>query len=266
MNSDYIDKNVLSSDKLGIRLTILNNEPVEWIEKETCKTSTAMQLTDIWARSRIGCIQASQISECVGRSVYPGTDLNELAKTICGLTSKSFNKNTLDRLTIGISGEPFVRNWYFNEIEMECLTKGLTIPYMRELGVSVWNVDPRFRGSVDAEVGINGCAEFKIPKKMYRSLIEHIMALKRGHNVDPKNPTKHIANSNKDQMTQNCIIHNKKYCDYVVYSDNDKLMYTERVYTDYDHWNNVLYPLGVEYYEKYLTPLMKENKIYRLDP
>ncbi len=100
---------------------------------------------------------------------------------------------------------------------------------------------------------------------MYKSLINHTNKISKG--FEPyHNYHKHINDSHYDQMQGNMVIHGKKYCDYIVYSYEDELLYYERIPVNYKHWYNVLYPNAVKLYESKVQPLMIELGIERIDP
>ncbi len=139
-------------------------------------------------------------------------------------------------LYIASSSPPCPKNEFGNGIKL------------KELGLAIWKKDPRFRGSVDAEIGSDGCAEYKCPHTMYKTLIQYVEAVEKGYTP---NNTNHIYNSHKDQMTLNSIILNKKWCDYCVISSEGQTFY-QRIYTDYDLWENILYPEAQKFYDKYM--------------
>lgn len=251
-------------DTLGVKLHEYDGVPIVWEDRPTCWMSTAQQTTKLWGQLRIGAITMSGISTYVGRSSFPETPYVS-ASIICGLSSKSFSVEQTAAMGIGILGEPLLRSWYQDQLTKQAIAKHEPPPVVREVGVAVWKKDPRFRGSMDADVTETLFAEFKIPTKMYRPLIEHIECVRKGYTPQPGEHA-HIYNSHYDQMMGNGVIHGKTHVDYVVFSHTEKAAYTERLPVSTHHWDTVLYPQGVNFYEQYVAPLMVKHGINRIDP
>jgi len=233
-----------------------------WDERDTCWVSNIEQGTEEWKKLRLCSISSSNISECVGRSSFSPKNHDEkieLAKIICGISQKSFSEEAISNMKRGTLFESNVREYHFNKIRSKEYNLN-----MKELGLAVWKNDQRFRGSVDAEIGEDGIAEYKVPKYMYKKLIQYVEANEKGYKCE--NDMSHIFNSHLDQMTQNSIILNKKWCDYQVVSFEDKLEFYQRIPTNYDLWNDTLYPLACEYYTNYIDPIINEYHLKLVSP
>lgn len=226
-----------------------------WQERETCFVSTHPQGSDEWKNLRIGSVTMSGISSYIGTSQYSLTP-DVSAQIICGIHEKSFDQNSINRMEIGISGEPILRNWYSEQLKKYCIKNNLEIPIVTEIGIAVWKKNPIFRGSVDGEVGNEGCVEFKIPKKIPYSL--------RSPSNDPSDFS-HIPVSHFDQMQGNMHILGKKWCDYLVYSHFYHEVYYERI-PYLESYCESLFSKAEEFYSTYVIPMMEENKIVRIDP
>lgn len=233
---------------------ILNNS--SWEDKNTYWLSKNKQGTDEWINERLCSLTQSKISSYANRSLYQNSP-EEDAEIICGISKKSFTSTQQNSMEIGMYGEQFLRNWYQNELSKKYNKKII----VNEVGLGIWKKDPRFRGSLDGDIDEDLCVEFKIPKYMPKQLIDHF----NSNNIKPNNYD-HIKPDNYDQMQGNMVIHNKKFCDYVVYSYKDKLLYYERIPVNYDHFYNVLYPKAIEFYDKYVVPLMEKLNLKRIDP
>lgn len=214
-------------------------------ERETCFISKHKQGSEEWFNLRKGCITMSTISNCVGRSNF-----YKSPEIICGFEKTQINEN----MQRGIRYENILRN-YYNQNFNECT----------ELGVGIWKKDIRFRGSLDGEVNDILCVEFKIPKKMYKSLTTHVEELENGFKP-PQFYHDHIYDSHYDQMQGNMVIHGKLFCDYVVYGFEDEMLYHEKIELNMKHWDEILYPNAVKYYEKYINPLLLKYNFEILNP
>ena len=165
------------------------------------------------------------------------------------MDKKDFSKETLVNLERGQMMEPIIRDYHFKKV-------GKDVSFVREIGLAIFKEDCRFRGSADGEIGEDGCAEYKAPKKMYSSLIRYI-----------ENPTpgySHIPTSHLDQMTTNCIILDKKWCDYYVMSE-DGMIFSQRVYTDHDLWKEI-FSKATKFYENYIIPIMEQYHLKLENP
>ena len=227
----------------------------EWTEYKSYYLSNAPQHSQRWTDLRRGALTMGMLSTCLGRSYFK-TDPYKCAKIICGLDEKSFDPNKLNNKDIGISGEPIFRNWISEQI-------GTPI---KQVGLGIWKQDPRFRGSLDGEINNYICVELKLPEKMYPQLVKHMKYIEKHGKSLYKNNYDHIPTSHLDQMQGNMLIHGKKYCDYYVYAYGENLLYYERIEIKYNHWNNILYPKAIEFYNKYVEPLIREHEIELIIP
>jgi len=225
-----------------------------WRDYPTYVQSMDPQCGPVWASLRQCALTASRASYWAQRGTRFEKAPEVEAATICGLTEESFAPAQVAAMSVGIAGEPIVRDWYSHKIGKPA----------QEVGVSVWKQDPRFRGSLDADVDGTLFAEFKIPQFLYRPLVDHIQAIKRGF-VPPPGYHAHIFDTHYDQITTNGIIHNRPFCDFIVVS-HTKDVYAERLPISQDHWDKVLYPAGCRFYDTYVTPLMQQHGLIRIDP
>lgn len=240
-----------------IRPQTYKDEMIKWEERKTCHVSLHKQTSDIWHRLRVGAITMSMIGKYLGRCP-DSMNINsyDAALLICGLKQQQFTKRAVYNMEIGVKGEPILRIWDANYHKQK----------ITEVGVAVWKKDPRFRGSIDGEVDDEIFVEYKIPQDMYRKLIEHVEAIKKGF-TPPPGYHGHIFDTHYDQITGNGVIMDKKRCRYCVSSaSKHQLTYWEYIPIDYDHWYKTLYPEGVKFYDTHVEPLMKEYGVQRIDP
>lgn len=232
-----------------------NNETNEniahnWIDMGTYWLSTAEQCGETWAKIRRGIITSGICSQCANRSIYK-KEPEELARISCGIDEQSFDPKKLDTTNVSITSEPLLRKWFFEKYGIEIKT----------VGFGIWKKDPRFGGSPDGIIDEDICVEMKLPKRMYPNLTKRFKYGKKS-----EKDHSHIFDSQYDQMQQNMVIFNKKKCYYLVYAYEEEMFYFECIERDYDHWYNELYLKGVEFHEKYIAPLLKENNIIISNP
>lgn len=218
-----------------------------WLSKD-------IQGSENWLKLRLGSINSSQISNYSGRSQYQNSPKTN-AEIICGISNKSYSLEQQKSLEIGIVCEKFLRMWYEKQIGQKIF----------EIGLGIWKIDPIFRGSLDGIINNEICVEFKIPKYMPKKLINHAIDVQNGIEFD-KFYHDHIKNDNYDQMQANMVIHNMKFCDYIVYSYEEKLLYFERIPLNEKHFYEILYPKSKEFYNNSVIPLMEILNIKRIDP
>lgn len=223
---------------------------MQFEEYTTYFASLNQQCSEEWHKLRYGRITMSNISSCTGRSSY-FVDKEELARKICGIEKTPTNSY----MEHGILTEPLIRTWY-----SETLNKPI-----KEVGLAIWKNDSRFGGSLDGEINEEEGIEIKAPNKMYHKLIEYIEAKKKGFSY-PSGYHEHVFNSHYDQMTGNAIITNKKFMHYVVVCTDTQQAFIQRFPVDYELWEKELYPKACIFYDRFITPLMKEYNIERIDP
>jgi hypothetical protein len=233
-----------------------------WKEFATYYQSDSPQLSEDWFNLRLYSLTAGNSGNWSGRSKFSG-DPNDEADYICGLKKKEFSSNNLYNMNNGIIGESELRKWDSENI--------LKLPLI-EVGLSVWKKNPIFRGSLDADPNINSTdnygffCEYKITQDdVYRPLVEYMESIKKGFKPPPYY-NNHIFSSHYDQMTTNGIIHDRQYCHYVVKGFKTSNIYWENIPINYDHWEKILYPKGIQFYNKYIIPRMEKNNFKRIDP
>jgi hypothetical protein len=233
-----------------------------WVERETCFISMNEQGGKIWMDNRIGCIQASLVSQICERTfhteAFPKKSPKELARTLCGLSKSSFRPSQKLAMEAGVLGEPIVREWFSNEIDRP----------ITEVGVAVWKEDPFFRASLDGETtdedGKPSAIEIKVPKKLNYKYREVFHSWGKG--VNNPHPESYIFSNHYDQMTMGSVITNKNGCYYVVACMNEGTSFSQYINTDWELWNNTLYPKAKAFHEKYVIPMIKKKNISVTSP
>lgn len=130
----------------------------------------------------------------------------------------------------GVFLEPYVRIKYAKDRNVEVREIGMAIPY--------W--DERLCASTDGLVGDDGIIEIKCPRHMYQNLLPI-------NNDDKNYLSGNVMKSHMWQM-QGCMrILERKWCDYVVYSDD--LLVVKRIPYMNDMWEKEIYPNILKYFE-----------------
>ncbi len=231
-----------------------------WKEFKTYYRNDSPQLSDEWFKLRLYSLTSGNAGNWSGRSRFAENPDNE-ADYICGLQVKKFTEKSKYDMSNGIKGESELRKWD---------SESLGIP-LAEVGISIWKENPIFRGSLDADPNITFednytfFCEYKITQdEIYRPLIEHMEAVKKGFKPPPHYHS-HIFSSHYDQMTMNGIIHDRQFCRYVVKGFKTGNIYWENVPINKDHWEKELYPEGIRFYDTFIIPRMIKNNFKRID-
>lgn len=234
-----------------------------WQSRPTCWMSNDRQGTLGWGEKRIGCITASLISKVCGRVNY-GPNIEEetpeeIAHIICGLSEKSFKPDQKLAMEDGIRGEPYVRKWFSEKISHQPI---------KEVGIAVWKTDPYMRASLDGETLYveegqepkEAAIEIKIPRELYRKYINVVQSWGKG--LNNPHPESYIFHNHYDQMMAGSVITGKEGCIYIVAEINSTGdVFHQYIDTDYNLWNNILYPRAKAFREKYVVPLLKKHGI-----
>lgn len=199
------------------------------------------QGSDDWKEMRKGKITMSNIGKVVDHAPYYKGTKEDLALEIKGKLKIIYDKESLYRMNRGTKYEPFVR---------DALAKKLGAK-ISETGFAVWNKDERFGASLDGIIDNECGIEIKCPGKMYRPIIDY---MKRRDNGDANDDEiGHIWRSQYDQIIGNGVITGRKWMWFCVYSIEDKLMFTQKVWVDYDYWQKELYEPACEFWDSYMS-------------
>jgi hypothetical protein len=137
-------------------------------------------------------------------------------------------------IDIGNRNEPIARQLY---------TQKTGIP-VYEIGCVIPKWDTRLCGSPDGLVGDDGMIEIKCPEFMYPAIKLYLEAQRQGHIIEG---TTHIRTDHYDQMQFYMHLLRRQWCDYVVYSEADALLFIQRIYYKPRHWDEVIAP-GIEHF------------------
>lgn len=184
------------------------------------------QDSEYWHQVRNNKITASNFSKYIqGHNPFSKSEKTEL------------NKESLNNIQRGKYLEPFIRDWYNDNIAK-----------VREIGLAVPYFDTSISCSPDGILeDYNGLIEIKCPKVVYSSLInKHSVGLQDINNSDAPDKYCHIYPSHFDQIQGNMAIMRKNFCDYLVYgpeyaNSNNKILYRETVYFCPEYWEEIIY-------------------------
>ena len=211
----------------------------------------AEQGTDEWKNARIGRVNGSNSGSMGNKSRFKTAE--ETGKIIAGVATETFSPEALERMNKGTKNEPVVRNWYEKEYNCKVLERGLC----------VLKTDITIGASVDGDVlNTDKIIEIKCPVKMYRPLLTYMENTEHGWKPE-KDYVGHIWETHYCQMQQGMFVLNKKYCDYIVYSDSDSQIFTQRISFNPVFWKEH-YKLIKENYNKYVLPHLKPG--YPISP
>lgn len=213
-----------------------------WKDCGSYLVHTAEQGTRQWilARERVS-LTASKFGAAVGHSDFDSP--KDLSLQRSGTQEKVIPARNQAYMKHGTVTEPIARQWY--EDENEC--------FVNQIGLAVPKWDKRIAGSADGIVGEEGIIEIKCPNKFYRNLSQHEEKLSTGWKP-PKLYHAHIFDTHYDQMQGCMAILGRKWCDYIVYTE--EVVYTERIPFHEAYWKEELYPGIVDYLENVLKPAM----------
>lgn len=214
----------------------------EWIDCGTYWLNTSDQRTTRWHDLRVR-LTASNFGIAIGHSNFSTPE--ELADQIAGISKKSFTPEAIQRMGYGTQMEPVARQWY-------ATTRGVEV---NEVGIAIPKWDPMIGGSLDGNVGSDGCIEIKCVAKMYEPLKKRIA------NSTVSKDWSHIWKTHFDQMQGCMAITNKKWCDYVVFCPAEDQVYVERIPFQPEYWEKILYPGLRHFLEKLLLPRLDMKKV-----
>ena len=231
-----------------------------WIDCGSYFISNAEQRSPEWHKTRSGRVTASNFGTCAGHSKFSTSD--NLAMEIAGLKVKEFSEESKRVMDIGTKMEPEARTWYEK-------SRGVTV---KEYGLAVpkWNM--YIGGSPDGIIdNSDGIIEIKCPERMYKPLKDKMEACSDDSCEDDdtivENGSKdpfahsHIWPTHYDQMQGCMAILNKSFCDYIVYSAPENLVYVERIPFNRIYWETELYPKIYYFIETKLKPLLHKQGI-----
>lgn len=198
------------------------------------------QGSEDWKYLRRGRITMSVIPKAIDHAPYYKGTKQELAMEIKGTLKIRYSPEALERMNKGTKYEPLVRN---------ALAKKLGCK-IRETGFAVWKKDQRFGASLDGIIDDECGIEIKCPGKMYRPILEFMERRENGEASDDE--IGHIWKSQYDQIIGNGVITGRKWMWFCVYSIEEKIMFTQKVWIDYDYWTEQMYKPACKFIEEYM--------------
>jgi hypothetical protein len=245
--------------------TVIDGAPFTWEERSTYYLSSFSQDEPGWMKLRYGRNTSgtiSQICKYINDDSKESEKL-ELAQIVCGTSEKALRPSSETLKWDGVVYEKSFR---------QKLSTRFNVP-IQEVGLAVWKRDPRFGCSIDGlmKIKVDGekeetvGIELKLPKEIYRSLIEHLEALKKGFKFPPSYH-RHIFTSHYFQMISSAVIMGMQNFVYAVGCTTSSDVYVETIPTNQDLWDRVLYPSGCRFYDRYVAPEMRRHGLQRYDP
>lgn len=217
-----------------------------WRDRGTYWEHTAAQGTPEWLDARIGRVNGSDTGSLGGHSSFDTPE--QTGKYISGAEQKEFSERSQTAMAHGHKWESVARDWYATTSNVQVV----------ELGLCVSKSDIRIGASVDGVVvGTPGIIEIKCPQKMYRP-IQKYQELKAGGWQPPDGYHDHIWRTHYCQMQQAMWVLCKQWCDYIVYSVEDRAVFTQRFTYDSDFIDQHLKKI-TENYERYVKPHLRDG-------
>ena len=212
-----------------------------WKDRGVYYEHTAPQGTDEWIKARIGRCNGSDSGGLAGESNFDTPE--QVGKYIAGVEKKDLSGN--QAVQHGHKTEPISRAWYEKTYNCKVIERGYCIP--KDSGIIGASVDGDI---VDSE----GIIEIKCPVSMYRPILKY-MEMKENGWIPPERYLDHIWKTHYCQMQQGMFVLKKKYCDYIVYSTEDKKAFVQRVWFDPEFWEQHYAKLEKNY-ELYVRPYL----------
>lgn len=237
-------------------MTTLTNDDIfpkdQWEDKGTYCVNIAAQCTKAWLDQRAVRDTASDFGKLLGHSNFAdGKPINHASNKISG-TKKIFNSTALGHMSRGRKLEPFVREHYERKHNVKATEHGLAVPK--------WDVT--IGGSPDGivdkphSVDGYGMIEIKCPKKMSDYIVKYMNDINSGITF-PRYYHNHIWRDHYDQMMTCMAIMGKKWCDYIVYCEDEQNVFEYRVYFDQEEWGR-MYQTRQEYIRTTFTEEFKK--------
>lgn len=222
-----------------------------WVDRGSYYENVAHQGSPKWLEARKGRVNGSNTGGLAGKSSFKSVE--ETGKIIAGVIEEQFKQKNIDAMAHGHKFEKIAREWYEKKYNCKVIERGL----------AVCKTDYRIGVSIDGEiVGQEGILEIKAPLKLWKPILQYMDAKSSGWKP-PANYHDHIWESHYCQMQQGMFILKKKYCDYIVYSTEDRQVFTQRIFFDPVYWNNH-YSIIKQNYELYVKPHLEDT--YPLSP
>lgn len=211
------------------------------IEKTTYYLLNVKQGSSDWHYLRKGRITASNLAKIMNCAPYCKDTPEEIGKHLVGIKKEEHTEEAQKRMQLGNDYEPIIREYLSKYLKCE----------IEETGFAIWKENKIFGASLDGVIDDDTCIEIKCPRKMYKPLINYM----KNDNKDEENYN-HIWKSHYLQMQMNMIVTNRRNCIYAVYSIDDDDIFIQNVKVNKDYWYNVVYPACVDFYAKYMEPLL----------
>jgi hypothetical protein len=210
------------------------------------------QGTEEWNLIRKYRVTGSIIAAVRGKSKFKTT--KQTLDVILGKTKEEINENMLH----GKEKEQEVREWYEKTHSVK----------IQEVGFAYLENFPYIGVSPDGLISSDGLIEIKCPKDMYPPLRDRTNSketrwkeyVKRGPKDLSGGPVagdykckypEHIYTSHYDQMQAQMAVFGRKWCDYVVVSYNENMVFQQRVEFNPEYWRMLKAEIN-DFVDKYL--------------
>lgn len=205
-----------------------------------------------WHYLRKGRITASNLGTIMSimgvceRAPYCTETPEEKAQILVGAKKAEHTKEAEERMKLGNEYEDCVRQHLSEYLKCE----------IKETGFAILKSDTRFGASLDGVISEETGIEIKCPRRMYKPLLKYMDKKEEDRN---ENNYSHIWKSHYYQMLMNGVVTGKKNMIYAVYGIDDEELFVQNVKINYEEWEKEVYPKAVEYYEKYMKPLISNE-------
>lgn len=206
------------------------------VNTERCYVCDVKQGSPDWFALRKGRITMSTLGSFI---IFAKTheDKVRVAEEMLGLRKKDFSDEAKTNMDVGIVYEDLVRQEYASTVGMK----------VYEVGFYIFRENPIFAGSADGVFENGDLLEIKITTK--------------------DNPSHSVSDYSEIplwyywQMQGNMFISDSPKCHFVSYSRKSGEFYSRIIPYNHERWINECYIPGMEFYEEYIMPLLKQNSM-----
>lgn len=220
----------------------------EWTESKDYFIHNAAQGTPQWEKIRRKVLMSgSKAAVAINKYIFLTQD--EYCQELeTGVMSKTPTPEQLQRMKLGNTLEPVLRQWLATKLKLKISEVGFIIPkFDIETGYSA---DGLINSDQKDGIQEEGIIEIKTIKKMPWRLNQYRQLITDGW-IPPQLYHDHIYDSHYCQMQKGMADTNREYCIYLVYDVGSGEIYVEKIMRNCQYWTQVLYPGIRQLIEKY---------------